>query len=207
MESIANKYFSSISPRQSECFYLLAGLYAGWNEKINVISRKDIENFEVNHLLHSLAIAKLISFSPGSKIIDVGTGGGLPGIPLAIMFPQVQFTLVDSVAKKIRVASSIASSLNLNNVRCIAGRSEEIRGEYDFVICRAVTEMSRFISLTEHLISRKQRNSLPNGFICLKGGDLKDELDPFKKKITVENISKWFTEPFFETKKIIFLPY
>lgn len=147
-----------------------------------------------------------VSFTPGSKVIDVGTGGGLPGIPLAIMFPEVQFTLADSIAKKIRVASAITSSLNLNNVKCIAGRSEEIKGEYDFVIGRAVTEMSRFISQTKHLVSRKQHNTIGNGYICLKGGDLKDELAPFDKRITIVEISKWFSEPFFETKKIIYLP-
>lgn len=177
-----------------------------WNEKINVISRKDIENFEINHLLHSLAIAKFISFSAGTKVIDVGTGGGLPGIPLAIMFPEVNFTLVDSISKKILVASEIASSIDLKNVRCLPSRSEEIKGQYDFVIGRAVTEMSRFVSLTRHLVARKQHNSIANGYICLKGGDLKNELAQFDKHITIENISKWFSEPFFETKKIIYLP-
>lgn len=206
MNSIVHKYFPSLSTSQYECYSNLSGLYAEWNEKINVISRKDIENFEINHLLHSLAIAMFVSFTPGSKVIDVGTGGGLPGIPLAIMFPEVQFTLVDSIAKKIRVASSIASSLNLHNVKCIAGRSEDIKGQYDFVICRAVTEMSRFIGQTKHLISRKQNNTIVNGYLCLKGGDLKDELAPFDKHITIGEIYKWFPEPFFETKKIIYLP-
>jgi len=205
VNSIAHKYFPLLSPYQNECFSNLPGLYAEWNEKINVISRKDIENFEINHLLHSLAIARFVSFTPRTKVIDVGTGGGLPGIPLAIMFPEVQFILADSIAKKIRVASSIASSLNLHNVRCIAGRSEDMKGQYDFVICRAVTELSRFISQTKHLIGRKQHNSIANGYICLKGGDLKDEMAPFEKQVTIEEISNWFSEPFFETKKIIYL--
>ena len=206
MSSIVLNYFPSLSPAQTEKFACLPGLYSTWNEKINVISRKDIENFEINHLLHSLAIAKFISFSAGTKVIDVGTGGGLPGIPLAIMFPEVQFTLVDSISKKILVASEIASSLDLKNVRCFPSRSEEIKGQYDFVIGRAVTEMSRFVDLTRHLVARKQHNSIANGYICLKGGDLKDELAQFDKRVTIENISKWFSEPFFETKKIIYLP-
>jgi len=207
VSSIVLNYFSYLSPAQTEKFACLPGLYSTWNEKINVISRKDIDNFEINHLLHSLAIAKFISFSAGTKVIDVGTGGGLPGIPLAIMFPEVQFTLVDSISKKILVASEISSSLDLKNVRCLPARSEEIKGQYDFVIGRAVTEMSRFVGLTRHLVARKQHNNIANGFICLKGGDLKDELAQFDKRITIENISKWFSEPFFETKKIIYLPH
>lgn len=206
MTSIADRYFPSLTPLQSEQYYRLKGLYSEWNEKINVISRKDIENFEINHLLHSLAIAQFISFAPGTKVIDVGTGGGLPGIPLAIMFPQVHFTLLDSIAKKIKVASAITSSLELSNVKCIAGRSEEIHEKFDFVICRAVTEMTRFIEITRHLLSSSSNNHLPNGFICLKGGDLTEEMAPFGNIPTITDISIWFSEPFFETKKIIYLP-
>ena len=186
---------------------MLTPLYAEWNERINVISRKDIENFEVSHLLHSLAIARFISFVPKTTVIDVGTGGGLPGLPLAVMFPDVQFTMIDSVAKKIRVVSEIAAALGLKNVTPVAGRSEDFRGKYEFVICRAVTDMSHFVSQTRHLISSRQFNSMPNGFICLKGGDLEEELKPFEGRITVTHISEWFGEPWFETKKIVYLPW
>lgn len=185
---------------------MLPALYAEWNERINVISRKDIENFEVSHLLHSLAIARFISFAPGTSVIDVGTGGGLPGIPLAVMFPEVQFTLIDSIAKKIKVVSEIVNALGIRNVRPVVGRSEDFTGRYEFVICRAVTDMSHLVSQTRHLISSRQFNSMPNGFICLKGGGLDEELNPFEGKITVTRISEWFDEPWFETKKIVYLP-
>jgi len=206
VSSITEKYFPDLTPFQYDCFSRLAELYADWNNKINVISRKDIENFEVNHLLHSLSLARFISFEPATNVIDIGTGGGLPGIPLAIMFPDVHFTLVDSIAKKVKVASSIAGTLRLNNVRCLTARSENLMGSYDFVICRAVTDMTRFVGQTHHLLTDKSHNRLPNGFICLKGGDLEEELTPFSNIAVVNNISQWFTEPFFETKKIVYLP-
>jgi 16S rRNA (guanine527-N7)-methyltransferase len=204
--SVADKYFPLLLQQQSEQFSRLAALYSEWNSKINVISRKDIGNFDVNHLLHSLAIAKFITFKDGTNIIDVGTGGGLPGIPLAIMFPDVNFTLIDSVAKKILVASSIANDLGLKNVKCIATRSEEMKGSFDFVVCRAVTEMKRFVSFTSHLISPSSFNTLPNGYIVLKGGDLKEELSSFGNKADIKEISQWYSEPFFETKRIIYIP-
>jgi 16S rRNA (guanine527-N7)-methyltransferase len=185
---------------------MLQKLYAGWNEKVNVISRKDILNFEINHLLHSLAIAKFISFAPGTNVIDVGTGGGLPGIPLAIMFPEAKFTLVDSIAKKILVVNGITSELGIDNVVAVTSRAEDFTGQYDFVISRAVTDMSRFISLTRHLLSPLSLNRVKNGFIFLKGGDLANEIRPFSAFATVTDLSNWFDEPFFETKKIVYLP-
>ena len=188
-------------------FEALTDLYREWNDRINVISRKDIDNFNVSHLLHSLAIAKFISFNAGSEICDVGTGGGLPGIPLAIMFPEVNFTLLDSIAKKIRVVEGICNSLHLKNVTPVVSRSEDFTGRFDFIISRAVTDMQRFVTLTRHLISPHSVNHIRNGYICLKGGDLEDELRFLKDRATVSDISKWFGEPFFETKKIIYLPW
>ncbi|HNX67313.1 MAG TPA: 16S rRNA (guanine(527)-N(7))-methyltransferase RsmG [Bacteroidales bacterium] len=207
MTSVVSKYFPSLQPQQYQQLSQLAALYSEWNNRINVISRKDIDNFDVNHLLHSLAIAKFITFKSGTNIIDVGTGGGLPGIPLAIMFPETNFTLIDSVAKKIKVASAIADEIGLKNVKCIATRSEEMKGSFDFVVCRAVTEMKRFIAFTSHLLSAESFNPIPNGYIALKGGDLKEELSFLGKKVSVEDISQWYTESFFETKRIIYIPF
>ena len=206
MTTIAEKYFPEISHEQRRQFVQLPALYREWNERINVVSRKDIENFEVNHLLHSLAIGRFISFIPGTEVIDVGTGGGLPGIPLAILFPEVKFTLVDSIAKKIKVVDAIVSATGLSNVRSIAARSENLKGSYDFIIGRAVTETAQFVKLTRHLISSKSFNVKRNGWILLKGGDLQDELEPFRTTAEVTPISSLFEEPYFETKKIIWLP-
>jgi len=205
--SVIEKYFPSLTDEQKQRFLQLPALYTEWNDQINVISRKDIDNFMVNHLLHSLSIARLITLSPGTEVIDVGTGGGLPGIPLAIMFPDVRFTLIDSIAKKIKVVDGIVSSLNIKNVSAVAGRSEDFTGRFDFVVSRAVTDMSRFVSLTRHLISPNSRNRLKNGYIFLKGGDLEEELKPFAGKVVVLDISKWFDEPYFETKKVVFMPW
>lgn len=207
MSTLAARYFPSITAEQEERLSGLPALYREWNEKINVISRKDIVNFEVSHLLHSLAIARFVSFAPQTEIMDVGTGGGLPGIPLAVIFPDVHFTLIDSIAKKIKVVNEIVNALGLKNVTSETGRSEDFTGRYEFVISRAVTDMSRFVNQTRHLISPRQFNQLKNGFICLKGGDLEEELKPFAGRITVEQISKWFDEPYFETKKIVYLPW
>lgn len=207
MTTTAEKYFPLLTPNQRRQFSLLPSLYSGWNEKINVVSRKDIENFEVNHLLHSLAIARFISFKPGTSVIDVGTGGGLPGIPLAIIFPEVKFTLVDSIAKKIKVASEIAAEAGLVNITAVTARAESLKGKYDFVIGRAVTESEQFVRLTRHLVSPRSFNEIKNGWILLKGGDLENELSSFRGAAEVKSVSDWFEEPFFETKKIVYLPY
>ena len=207
MTTTAEKYFPLLTPIQRRQFSLLPSLYSGWNEKINVVSRKDIENFEINHLLHSLAIARFISFRPGTSVIDVGTGGGLPGIPLAIIFPEVKFTLVDSIAKKIKVASEIAAEAGLVNITAVTARAESLKGKYDFVIGRAVTESEQFVRLTRHLVSPRSFNEIKNGWILLKGGDLENELSSFRGAAEVKSVSDWFEEPFFETKKIVYLPY
>jgi len=207
LTSIAEKYFLSLSPLQRRQFAILPGIYREWNEKINVVSRKDIDNFEVNHLLHSLAIARFTRFLPGTSVIDIGTGGGLPGIPLAIFFPEVKFTLVDSIAKKIRVAMAVAAEAGLTNVTAVTARAENLSGKYDFIIGRAVTETEQLIRMTGHLASRKSFNERKNGWILLKGGDLDTELSPFRRSAEVTDISNWFEEPWFETKKVVYLPF
>lgn len=206
MTTIAEKYFPSLTEEQRRQFSMLPSLYREWNEKINVISRKDIENFEVNHLLHSLAIARFISFLPGTAVIDIGTGGGLPGIPLAILFPEVRFTLIDSISRKIMVVSEITAAAGIGNVLARPVRSEKTTGTYDFIIGRAVTEVEQFVKLTRHLSSPHSFNNIKNGWIFLKGGDLERELRPFHSSAVVVPISNWFDEPYFETKKIVYLP-
>lgn len=186
---------------------MLPLLYREWNEKINVISRKDIDNFGVNHLLHSLAIASFVHFVPGTSIIDVGTGGGLPGIPLAVMFPDVHFTLIDSISKKIKVVNGIASAISLRNVTAIASRSEDMTGRFDFIVSRAVTGMRQFIKITRHLASARSINEIRNGYLFLKGGDLDEEIRPFRSSATVIPVSRWFDEDYFETKKVVYLPW
>lgn len=206
MTTIAEKYFPSLTGEQRRQFSMLPSLYREWNERINVISRKDIDHFEVNHLLHSLAIARFISFLPGTAVIDIGTGGGLPGIPLAILFPDVRFTLIDSIAKKIRVVSEITAAAGLGNVLARAVRSENTTGSYDFIIGRAVTEVEQFVKQTRHLSSPRSFNNIKNGWIFLKGGDLESELRLFHSSAAVVPISNWFDEPYFETKKVVYLP-
>lgn len=200
------RYFQSLSEEQKEKLSQLEFIYTRWNRIINVISRKDMDNFIIHHVLHSLSIAKVISFMPGTRILDVGTGGGFPGIPLAILFPESEFTLLDSIGKKIKVVSAVAGELNLKNVRPLKKRVEEEDEKYDFAISRAVTEFKRFVKLTSKNILKTGNNSLMNGIFYLKGGDLKDELAGFIDKTEIWNISKFFSEPYFETKKIIYLP-
>lgn len=197
--------FPNITERQRQQFAALPALYAEWNAQINVISRKDMDNFVVHHLLHSLAIAKVQPFKPMCDILDVGTGGGFPGIPLAILFPQTNFHLVDSIGKKIKVVQAVADALELANVRAEQTRAEQVRGEYDFVVSRAVTDLRQFVPWVRGRISRSNYHDLRNGILYLKGGDLGEELQPFKKA-KVYNISDYFDDPFFETKKVVYLP-
>lgn len=204
--NIITKYFPKLDKTQLSLFERLEPLYAEWNAQINVISRKDFPDFYEHHVLHSLAIAKLISFSPDTKILDVGTGGGFPGIPLAILFPKAQFHLVDSIGKKIKVVNSVIESLGLQNVTAQQIRAEELTEKYDFVVSRAVTRLPEFVPWVQNNISRKQINSFPNGIIYLKGGDLQEETKPFKKKVFVKDLSDWFDEEFFKTKKVVHLP-
>ena len=198
-------YFK-LTDRQAEQFAQLDALYRDWNSKINVISRKDIDNLYEHHVLHSLAIAKWIPFQPDSYILDVGTGGGFPGIPLAIMFPQCQFVLVDSIGKKIKVASEVAKALGLTNVVCKQERVEEEKEKFDFVVSRAVMLLPDLVKLVRKNISNKHRNAIPNGLIVLKGGDLQAEVAPYIKTAEIAPCSKWFKGDWFETKQLIYLP-
>lgn len=200
------KYFPNLTLLQKKQLEALGPLYKIWNNKINVISRKDIDNLYLHHILHSLAIAKFLSFTDQSKIIDVGTGGGFPGIPLAIMFPNVQFTLLDSVGKKIKVVNEIIREIELTNVKPIQARSEDFKGKFDFIVSRAVSKLPDFAKQTQHLISLKPRNAVSNGILYLKGGNIEAEIAPFRRKAFVVEISDWFEEPYFETKKLVHLP-
>jgi 16S rRNA (guanine527-N7)-methyltransferase len=204
MVLVIEKYFPNLTEKQYQQFAMLPDLYADWNEKINVISRKDIENITEKHILHSLAIAKIIQFKPGTKILDVGTGGGFPGIPLAIMFPDCEFHLVDSIAKKIKVVSEISKAIGLTNVKAEQARAENLKGKYDFVVSRAVTAFPEFLSWIKKNISKENINELPNGILYLKGGDLSDELRGFERQITIFDIPNYFEEDFFETKKVVY---
>lgn len=191
---------------QKEQLAGLFDLYSNWNSKINVISRKDIENLYVHHVLHSLAIAKYLDFTPGTKVIDVGTGGGFPGVPLAILFPDVEFLLLDSINKKIIVVTEISNSIGLNNVEFIHSRIEDEKRKFHFVVSRAVMPLPDLIKKIRKNIIDDQRNSIPNGLICLKGGDLSNEIKPFKKNVEVVSLTSFFEESFFETKKLVYVP-
>lgn len=204
MQHIVN-YFPNLTDNQIEQFQKLEELYKDWNAKINVISRKDIDELYTKHVLHSLGIAKIIEFQPGSKILDVGTGGGFPGIPLAILFPEVDFYLIDVIAKKIRVVNEVAKGLGLQNVRAEQMRAENVKEDFDFIVSRAVTNMPDFHSWVKDKIKKKQNHELKNGILYLKGGDLTEELAAFPKA-TEYNLSDFFEDAFFETKKVVHLP-
>jgi 16S rRNA (guanine527-N7)-methyltransferase len=200
---IIEKYFPDLSPQQKERFSRLEDLYHFWNEQINVISRKDTDNFYERHVLHSLGIAKVMEFKSGSDILDIGTGGGFPGIPLAILFPECNFTLVDSIGKKIKVVNEVAKELGLTNVKGIHERAEKVPGQFDFIVSRAVTAMPAFINWTKGKIKKINSNDLPNGILYLKGGDLTEELKPLKHAYRVFDLKDIFSEEFFETKKVV----
>jgi 16S rRNA (guanine527-N7)-methyltransferase len=199
------RYFPLLTDNQKERLSQLKPIYDRWNSMINVISRKDMDNFFVHHVLHSLSIAKIITFLPGTRILDVGTGGGFPGIPLSIMFPDVEFTLLDSIEKKIKVVTAVAQELELDNIAPVRRRVEDEKGKYHFVISRAVTDFQKFVSLTRKNIDNTGKNSLPNGILYLKGGDLSIELAKFRNRTIVWDIKDFFDESFFETKRIVYL--
>jgi 16S rRNA (guanine527-N7)-methyltransferase len=204
MEEIL-KYFPNLSDNQIEQFQKLDFLYHDWNEKINVISRKDINSLYTKHILHSLAIAKVNKFEPGTYVLDVGTGGGFPGIPLAILFPETRFFLIDIIAKKIKVVQAVAEALELKNVKAEQLRAENVKGDFDFIVSRAVTNMPDFVSWIKTKIKKQNKHELKNGILYLKGGDLTEELKDFPKA-TEYNISDFFEDEFFETKKVVHLP-
>ncbi len=205
MEEIL-KYFPQLTETQRAQFAALYDLYAEWNAKINVISRKDIENLYIHHVLHSLGIAKLIAFKPGTDVLDVGTGGGFPGIPLAILLPECRFTLIDSIGKKIKVGTAVAEAIGLQNVVLKHLRVQDEKGKYDFVVSRAVMPLDELVPLVRKNIKPRGKNALPNGLICLKGGELQHELQPFRNMAEEFSLSDYFSEPFFETKKLVYLP-
>jgi 16S rRNA (guanine527-N7)-methyltransferase len=200
------KYFPELSMQQREQLGVMMRLYPEWNDKINVISRKDIQNLEINHLLHSLALVKFVKFVPGTTVMDLGTGGGFPGLPLAVYYPEVSFHLVDRVAKKLKVAQDIASQAGLTNVTFQHGDVLEVKGKFDFVVSRAVMPLPDMVKLVRRFISKECNNAVPNGLLCLKGGDLSQELSRYKNEALVDEISSYFKEEFFNTKKIVYLP-
>lgn len=200
------KYFPELSETQKKQFEMLFELYSEWNEKINVVSRKDIDNLYTNHVLHSLGIAKVQQFNAGAEILDVGTGGGFPGIPLAILFPEVKFHLVDSIGKKITVVKEVSSALGLKNVKAEQARAEQLKGEYDFIVSRAVTRIKEFYQWIHRKTKVKSMHERDNGILYLKGGDLDEELGELKKPYQLYDLSDYFAEDFFETKKVVYVP-
>ena len=205
MDTTIKTYFPALSDKQQDQLVQLKPLYDLWNQQINVISRADMTHFYIRHVLHSLGIAKVLTFKPKSSVLDVGTGGGFPGIPLAIMFPETQFTLVDSVGKKIKVVQAVAEALSLGNVKAYHKRAEDVSGTFDFVVSRAVTRMDRFVPWVQHKIKPKSTHALSNGILYLKGCDLSEELSPFQKA-KIYDLDGHFKEDFFETKKVVHVP-
>jgi 16S rRNA (guanine527-N7)-methyltransferase len=203
--TLLSSYFPDLSPEQIRQFEALEGLYQTWNAQINVISRKDTEHFYERHVLHSLAIAKIVQFLPGSSVLDIGTGGGFPGIPLAILFPEVQFHLVDSIGKKIKVVQEVAASLGLQNVQASHARAETIKDRYDFIVSRAVTQMPVFLTWVKGKSAKKNLHNLKNGVLYLKGGDLSEELAGLRYPVKEYPISEFYKEEFFETKKVVYV--
>ncbi|MEQ9290254.1 MAG: 16S rRNA (guanine(527)-N(7))-methyltransferase RsmG [Cyclobacteriaceae bacterium] len=200
------KYFPELTPNQIDQFERMGPLYKEWNARINVVSRKDIDELYIRHVLHSLAIARVVQFRPGSRILDVGTGGGFPGIPLAVMFPDVSFHLVDSIGKKIRVVNNVAESLGLRNVEATKARAEEVDAKYDFVVSRAVTRLKPFYGWVKGKFNKESNHELKNGILYLKGGDLQDELKESKLRYKLYDLPQYFSEEFFETKKLVYVP-
>ena len=205
MEKIL-RYFPDLTEKQKEQFAMLDALYHDWNSKINVISRKDIDNLYEHHVLHSLAIAKALRFRPGTKVLDFGCGGGFPGVPLAIMFPEAQFRLIDGTGKKVRVAQEVADAIGLENVDACHIRGEEEKGQYDFVVSRAVMPLPDLVKIVRKNIARQQRNSMPNGVLVLKGGNLDGEIQPFRRVAEKTELSAWFEEEWFKEKYLVYLP-
>ena len=204
--NIIQKYFPQLSAEQQHQVALLDELYRDWNAKINVISRKDIDNLYEHHVLHSMAIAKMVNFRPGTRILDFGTGGGFPGIPLAILFPECQFKLIDGTGKKIRVAQEVAQAIGLKNCTPVHLRGEEEKDKYDFIVSRAVMPLPDLVKIVKKNIAKEQKNALPNGIICLKGGNLEGELQPYRKYVEKTELSQWFSEEWFKEKYVIYLP-
>ncbi|KGN83904.1 MULTISPECIES: 16S rRNA (guanine(527)-N(7))-methyltransferase RsmG [unclassified Porphyromonas] len=204
--TIIDRYFPNLTDEQQDRYARLDELYRHWNAQINVISRKDIDQLYPHHVLHSLGIVQMIRFKPGTRVLDFGCGGGFPGIPLAIMFPEVEFLLVDSIGKKIKVATAVAEALGLENVRTLHGRGEQIKEQFDFVVSRAVMRLDELEPMVRRLVHHEQRNGMPNGLICLKGGELQSEIRKYKNIVEVHDLYPTFDEEYFKTKKVVYLP-
>ena len=200
------KYFPELTEIQRNQMAAMENLYPEWNAKINVISRKDIDNLEINHILHSLGLVKFVKFTPGTRVMDLGTGGGFPAIPLAVYYPEVTFHLVDRIGKKLKVAQDIAERIGLTNVTIQHGDVKEVKGKFDFVVSRAVMPLGDMVPLVKRFIASEDHNAVPNGLLCLKGGDLSGEVQQFKNQVLIDDLSSYFKEDFFKTKKILYLP-
>lgn len=206
MNTIIDKYFPQLTQKQREQYAQLDELYRHWNAQINVISRKDIDQLYPHHVLHSLGIAQMIRFKAGSEVLDFGCGGGFPGIPLAIMFPEVKFTLIDSIGKKVKVATAVAEALGLENVETAQIRGEQLGRKFDFIVSRAVMQLGELVPLVRNLVHHDHRNGMPNGLICLKGGELQAEIRPFRNIVEVQDLYPTFEEEYFKTKRVVYLP-